>query len=50
MLKLYDKLPENIRLGIYRVPDRKFNHIDFLWARDVKRLLYDHLVEQLDKV
>lgn len=32
---------------IYEVPHNMFNHIDYLWARDVKTLLNDKLVELL---
>uniref|UniRef100_A0A646QF92 Lipase n=1 Tax=Hemiscolopendra marginata TaxID=943146 RepID=A0A646QF92_9MYRI len=32
----------------YEVPFKKFNHADFLWAIDVKSLLYDELFKDLE--
>uniref|UniRef100_T1JB83 Lipase n=1 Tax=Strigamia maritima TaxID=126957 RepID=T1JB83_STRMM len=34
----------------YRVADKNFSHVDFLWAIDVKTLLYDKLIEMMTKV
>ncbi|KAK4878156.1 hypothetical protein RN001_010662 [Aquatica leii] len=31
-------------VGIFKVPYRNFNHIDFMWSIDSKILLYDHLI------
>ncbi|KAJ0176929.1 hypothetical protein K1T71_006938 [Dendrolimus kikuchii] len=31
----------------YMVPDQKFNHIDYIWAIDVKELLNDEILEYL---
>ncbi|XP_011865872.1 PREDICTED: lipase 3-like [Vollenhovia emeryi] len=31
-------------LGKFRVPHEKFNHLDFMWAKDVKELLYDKVL------
>ncbi|EZA48594.1 hypothetical protein DMN91_011689 [Ooceraea biroi] len=30
--------------GKFRVPYKKFNHLDFMWAIDVKELLYDKIL------
>jgi len=39
-------LPETVKpYDIYVVKHDKFNHIDFVWAKDVVPLLYDHLVK-----
>lgn len=39
---LYNKLP-NV-LDVYKVPYSKFNHIDFIWAKDIKRLIFRRLL------
>ncbi|XP_054260165.1 uncharacterized protein LOC128984823 [Macrosteles quadrilineatus] len=39
------KLP-NVRI-VREVPDEKFNHVDFMWAIDGKKLLYHNIVETL---
>ncbi|XP_058794705.1 lipase 3-like [Phymastichus coffea] len=40
--KLLSKLPNPI--GKFQVSDRKFSHLDYLWAKDVKTLLYDQIM------
>ncbi|XP_065225596.1 lipase member J-like [Planococcus citri] len=40
---MYQKIPKP--LGLVRVNFDKFNHVDFLWAKDVNRLLNDELIE-----
>lgn len=30
--------------GKFRVPHEQFNHLDFMWAKDVKELLYDKIL------
>lgn len=32
-------------MGLVRVPFDKFNHVDFLWAKDINKLLNDELIE-----
>lgn len=34
-------------MGLFRVPDPKFSHVDFIWAIDVKELLYDRVFENM---
>ncbi|XP_063239532.1 gastric triacylglycerol lipase-like [Bacillus rossius redtenbacheri] len=34
-------------VGVYRVPLPTFNHVDFLWAKDVRALVYDEVVRLL---
>ncbi|XP_026468936.1 lipase 3-like [Ctenocephalides felis] len=36
-------------LEVYRVPHDRWNHMDFLWAVNVKKLLYDRVVENIEK-
>jgi len=31
-------------LGKFLVPYKKFNHLDFMWAKDVKELLYNKIL------
>ncbi|XP_026725681.1 lipase 3-like [Trichoplusia ni] len=42
---LQNKLP-NVK-EMYLVPFKKFNHADFLWAKDVKRLVYARITDVL---
>lgn len=36
-------------VGIFRVPFRHFNHLDFIWSSDSKRLLYDQVCMLMEK-
>lgn len=42
---LHNKLPN--KLKAYRVNDTTFDHADFVWANDVKELVYDFIVATL---
>lgn len=44
---LYRKLPNPI--GMFKVPFEDFNHLDFMWGLDVKRLVYINLMEMMEK-
>ncbi|KAH8410630.1 hypothetical protein KR009_007733 [Drosophila setifemur] len=33
--------------GMYLVPQKEFNHMDFLWANDVRKMLYHRLLQVL---
>ncbi|XP_059483957.1 uncharacterized protein LOC132201648 [Neocloeon triangulifer] len=44
VIKLSNLLPNDY---LYKVPDAKFNHLDFLWSDDVQELLYDRLLDNL---
>ncbi|XP_023246170.1 lipase 3 isoform X2 [Copidosoma floridanum] len=41
--RLIEKIP-NVVLK-HKIEYSKFNHIDYLWGRDAKTLLYDHIVD-----
>ncbi|KAH0950683.1 hypothetical protein HN011_001245 [Eciton burchellii] len=47
VLRLYKQLPHVVLLEENSY--KSFNHFDFLWAIDAKTLLYDHLIEVLQK-
>lgn len=49
VLDLYGDLPDDVKLGVWAPDYEKMNHNDFLIARDVKTLAYDHIVEWLGK-
>ncbi|KAL3265458.1 hypothetical protein HHI36_009662 [Cryptolaemus montrouzieri] len=49
-INLYRTLPKKIRYGLYEIPAEYFNHFDFLFGRDAKKLLYDHLLKLLGRV
>jgi lysosomal acid lipase/cholesteryl ester hydrolase len=38
----------NLR-GVYQVPFAKFNHLDFVWAKNARKLLYDLVIEKLEQ-
>lgn len=44
---LKEKLPNVTRF--YEVPYKRFNHGDFLWAKDSYKLVYKDVIEQIDK-
>ncbi|XP_071452980.1 lipase 3-like [Hetaerina americana] len=45
--ELHSKLPNVIQK--FDVNDKKFNHLDFLWAIDVKELVYDNIMALMEK-
>ncbi|XP_071452435.1 lipase 3-like [Hetaerina americana] len=45
--QLFHRLPN--ALGKYKVSLPQFNHLDFLWAKDIKALLYDNLLDLIHK-
>ncbi|KDR18742.1 hypothetical protein L798_07396, partial [Zootermopsis nevadensis] len=47
VLLLHKQLPNPI--GYFRVPLREFNHLDFLWGKDVRTLVYDYILELMSK-
>lgn len=36
-------------IGKFRVPDGKFNHLDYQWAKEAKFLLYDRMMNLMDR-
>ena len=47
MIELNERLP-NVCLT-EKVPYELFSHIDFIWAIDAKTLLYDRILELIQK-
>jgi hypothetical protein len=45
--QLASKLKSKVEL--IRVPFSKFNHIDFVWARDAYKLVYENVINTLKK-
>jgi len=39
----------NNSIGMYEIPLKVFNHIDFLWAKDAPKLVYDKLIQVVKK-
>ena len=47
MKKLYKELGNPF--GKTLIADKKFNHLDYMWAKDVKKLVYDQIIERMKK-
>ncbi|XP_023014048.2 gastric triacylglycerol lipase isoform X1 [Leptinotarsa decemlineata] len=47
IISTLQKLPNS--LGKFQVPFENFNHMDFMWGKDAKELLYDKLIVMMDK-
>ncbi|XP_012054536.1 PREDICTED: lipase 3-like [Atta cephalotes] len=45
--KLYKELGNPS--GKTLIADKKFNHLDYMWAKDVKKLVYDQIIERMKK-
>lgn len=45
---LIEKLPNVVE--VYKVPFSKFNHMDYLWARDSKVLVYNKISQLINKL
>jgi hypothetical protein len=43
---LAEKVPNLVRK--YHVPLETFNHLDYLWAIDVDKLVYNNVIELLE--
>ncbi|EFN62715.1 Lipase 3 [Camponotus floridanus] len=41
--RLYHLLPNVV--DMYDVPWSKFNHFDFMWAKDASKLVYDRIIK-----
>lgn len=46
--KLTDRLPNVV--GTWKLSHPKFNHVDYLWGRDVKSLIYNPILAVLNKL
>lgn len=46
--ELNEGLPNS--LGLFQVPDPQFTHVDFVWAIQIKELLYDRVIEIMRNV
>ncbi|XP_049837450.1 lipase 3-like isoform X1 [Schistocerca gregaria] len=44
--RLQDALPKNI-VEMYRVPEVGFTHMDFMWGRNARRLIYDKILASI---
>ncbi|XP_074108237.1 lipase 3-like isoform X1 [Cotesia typhae] len=44
---LYSKLPRTY--GLHRINFPKFNHLDFLWGIDARQLLYNDIIDLMNK-
>lgn len=47
VVALSKQLPNLV--GLHLVPFPKFNHFDFLWAKDSQSLLYDHVIQVMSQ-
>jgi len=45
--KLYSELGNPS--GKTLIADKKFNHVDYMWAKDVKKLVYDQIISLMKK-
>lgn len=45
--KLYKELGNPS--GKYLIPDKKFNHVDYMWATDGRSLVWDHMISRMKK-
>jgi hypothetical protein len=47
-MRLVKRLPNVI--GVFRVPYKMFNHIDYLWGNDAKKILYKDIVHLMNRL
>ncbi|KAJ3659191.1 hypothetical protein Zmor_010893 [Zophobas morio] len=48
-LNLWQQLPKAAQLGIRRIDLPAFNHLDFVYSRNAKNIVYDELVQVINK-
>ncbi|KAG5875198.1 hypothetical protein JTB14_029372 [Gonioctena quinquepunctata] len=48
-ISFYNALPEGVRYGMHEIRNLNFNHYDFLFGRDSKRLVTDKVIQVLDE-
>lgn len=47
IVRLASELPNMV--GSHYVPHKSFNHFDFVWGKDVRRLIYDNIVDEMKR-
>ncbi|XP_063363512.1 lipase 3-like [Cydia amplana] len=48
VLRLFSELGRPV--GIFRIPDPNFSHLDFIWGRDAKTHVYDRVINLLQSM
>ncbi|XP_074041304.1 lipase 3 [Leptinotarsa decemlineata] len=48
-IAFYNTIPEEMRYGMHEIRNLNFNHYDFLFGRDSKKLVTDKLLQVLDQ-
>lgn len=50
MFQDVDRLLQNLPKATtksYKIPMEKFNHVDFMWAKDAPKLVYEPLLKEI---
>ncbi|KAJ8675732.1 hypothetical protein QAD02_011518 [Eretmocerus hayati] len=46
IMEFYSKIPNKIMM--YTITNKKFNHVDFMWAKDADKFVYTELIEAMN--